>query len=74
MGQEVREGADDFIGSAVYCAVITHEGSTKNGFTECQDDTMNVRGKGKHDVYAPRTADEKHAHKHGHKLIDRIDL
>lgn len=32
--------------SAVYCATITHDGSTKNGFTECQDDTVNTDGSG----------------------------
>jgi hypothetical protein len=30
--------------SAVFCAVITHDGSTKNGFTECKDDTVNTDG------------------------------
>jgi hypothetical protein len=32
--------------SAIFCAVITHDGSTKNGFTECKDDTVNTDGKG----------------------------
>jgi hypothetical protein len=32
--------------SAVFCAVITHNGSTKNGFTECKDGTVNTSGKG----------------------------
>jgi hypothetical protein len=32
--------------SAVFCAAITHDGSTKNGFTECKDDTVNTSGKG----------------------------
>ncbi|KAJ9619212.1 hypothetical protein H2203_008541 [Taxawa tesnikishii (nom. ined.)] len=35
--------ADDY-SSAVYCAVITHDGQRKNGFAECADDTMNPRG------------------------------
>jgi len=30
--------------SAVFCAVITHDGSRKNGFTECKDDTVNTDG------------------------------
>jgi ribonuclease len=38
--------ADDY-SSAMYCAVITHDNSRHNGFTECQDDTLNLRGKGK---------------------------
>jgi len=38
--------ADDY-SSAMYCAVITHDHSRHNGFTECQDDTLNLRGKGK---------------------------
>jgi len=68
-------------GSAVYCAVITHDGSAKNGFTECQDDSMNVRGKGK---YEPQEGDKekKRGHEHGRaghghggrRLIQRIDL
>ncbi|KAJ9256537.1 hypothetical protein DTO271D3_6736 [Paecilomyces variotii] len=63
--------AEDY-SSAVFCAVITHDGSTNNGFTECQDDTMNVRGKGK---YEPSESeyDKKHHHHH-RKLLDRIDL
>jgi len=36
--------------SAVFCAVITHDGSTKNGFTECKDDTVNTDGKGTWDT------------------------
>lgn len=70
-------------GSAVYCAVITHDGQKKNGFTECQDDSMNVRGKGK---YEPQEGegDKKHHReryeqhqKYGHggrELVSRIDL
>jgi hypothetical protein len=37
--------ADDYQ-SAVYCAVITHQGENSNKFQECQDDTMNPRGTG----------------------------
>ncbi|KIY51477.1 ribonuclease-domain-containing protein, partial [Fistulina hepatica ATCC 64428] len=36
--------------SAVYCTVITHDGERKNGFAECQDDTMNVSGKGSYEI------------------------
>ncbi len=36
--------------SAVFCAVITHDGSTKNGFTECKDDTLNTDGAGTWDT------------------------
>jgi len=32
--------------SATYCATITHDGSSRNGFTECQDDSANPQGKG----------------------------
>ncbi|KIK70135.1 hypothetical protein GYMLUDRAFT_53238 [Collybiopsis luxurians FD-317 M1] len=39
--------AEDF-SSAVYCAVITHDGQRHNGFAECADDTMNVKGKGRY--------------------------
>lgn len=60
--------AEDFQ-SAVYCAVITHDGQRKNNFAECKDDTMNVRGKG----------GEVHGHGHGHehhvrKLVQHIEL
>jgi len=59
--------------SAVYCAVITHDGQQKNNFAECQDDSMNVRGKGN---YQPVEKEGHGRHgKHEHKkLIDRIDL
>ena len=39
--------AEDY-SSAVYCAVITHDGETRNGFAECADDTLNLRGKGEY--------------------------
>jgi len=53
--------------SAVYCAVITHDGQRKNGFAECADDTMNPRGKGNYEGH------ERRGHKH-RKLLKRIDL
>ncbi|KAF1353239.1 Ribonuclease/ribotoxin [Delphinella strobiligena] len=65
--------AEDY-SSAVYCAVITHDGSAKNGFTECQDDSMNVNGKGK---YEPQEGDRERKRGHGHggrKLRSRIDF
>lgn len=61
--------AEDFA-SAVYCAVITHDGEKKNGFAECADDTMNPRGKGN---YEP-TEQKGHHHHHHRKLVKRIDL
>ena len=33
--------AEDY-SSAIYCAVITHDGQRKNNFAECADDTMCV--------------------------------
>ncbi len=33
----------------MFCAVLTHDASTKNGFTECKDDTVNTNGKGTYD-------------------------
>ncbi|MCJ1416056.1 hypothetical protein MMC32_002391 [Xylographa parallela] len=39
--------AEDY-SSAIYCAVITHDGETRNGFAECADDTLNLRGKGEY--------------------------
>ncbi|KAI9741308.1 MAG: hypothetical protein M1834_003025 [Cirrosporium novae-zelandiae] len=57
--------AEDY-GSAVYCAVITHDGQKKNGFAECADDTMNVSGKG--------TYKAKDGTGEARKLIERIDL
>lgn len=47
--------------SAVYCAVITHDGQKSNGFSECKDDTMNPKGKG--DQVGK-----------GRELVDRLDL
>jgi hypothetical protein len=63
--------AEDY-SSAIYCAVITHDGQRKNGFAECADDTMNLHGKG---VY--RRKEEEGAKPEGlfgRKLIGRIDL
>ena len=37
--------AEDY-SNAVHCVVITHDGQKKNGFAECRDDTVNLRGKG----------------------------
>lgn len=54
--------------SAVYCAVITHQGEKDNEFQECQDDTMNPRGYG------------NYKNEHGamgrwnRKLVQRIEL
>ena len=53
--------------SAVYCAVITHDGQRKNGFAECSDDTMNPRGKGNYKGL------EQKGHHH-RKLLDKIEL
>ncbi|KAL1967823.1 hypothetical protein VTN77DRAFT_2512 [Rasamsonia byssochlamydoides] len=67
--------AQDF-SSAVYFAVITHDGSKHDGFTECRDDTMNLRGKGR---YEPNYDEEHDRERHHYypphrKLLDRIDL
>jgi len=58
--------------SAVYCAVITHDGSTKNGFTECKDDTTNTEGKGTYDV--ERTKGRGKEPGPERKLLERIDM
>lgn len=62
--------------SAVYCAVITHDGQKRNGFSECQDDTINPRGKGNYqpDESALEPHERKRHHHHQKKLLDRIDL
>lgn len=57
--------AEDY-SSAVYCAVITHDGQRKNGFAECRDDTVNLRGKGR-DIKAKGKGEAR-------KLIERIEL
>jgi hypothetical protein len=41
--------AADFA-SAVYCAVLTHDGQRRNGFVECKDDTANQEGVGEFDT------------------------
>lgn len=53
--------------SAVYCAVITHDGQRKNGFAECSDDSMNPRGKGNYEGQA------KKGHQH-RKLLEKIEM
>jgi ribonuclease len=58
--------------SAVFCAVLTHDGSTKNGFTECKDDTVNPDGKGTWDT--ERTKGRGREPGPGRDLLDRIDL
>ena len=58
--------------SAVYCAVLTHDGSKKNGFTECKDDTVNVGGKGTWDTN--NTNGRGNEPGPGRELLDRIDL
>lgn len=55
--------------SAVYCAVITHDGQRGNGFAECADDSMNVRGKG--DFVGQ--GGEKAGHRR-RKLVEKIEL
>ena len=59
--------AEDFQ-SAVYCAVITHQGENNNKFQECQDDTMNPRGTG--DYKNEHSANERW----NRKLVKRIEL
>jgi hypothetical protein len=58
--------------SAIFCAVITHDGSTKNGFTECKDDTVNTDGKGTWDT--EKTQGRGREPGPGRDLLDRIDL
>ena len=57
--------------SAVYCATLTHDGSTKNGFTECKDDTVNTDGKGS---YTSKTEGRGREPGPGRELLERIDL
>lgn len=63
--------AEDFQ-SAVFCAVLTHDGSTKNGFTECKDDTVNTDGKGTYDAREGwgRGREEEP----GRRLVEKIEL
>jgi hypothetical protein len=58
--------------SAVFCAVITHDGSKKNGFTECQDDTVNTSGKGQYE--GRRGHGRGREEEHGRRLVEKIDL
>ncbi|KAF8861359.1 hypothetical protein BDZ45DRAFT_703477 [Acephala macrosclerotiorum] len=57
--------------SAIFCAVLTHDGSTKNGFTECKDDTVNQNGKG---TYEKKGSGKGREPGQGRKLLERIDL
>jgi hypothetical protein len=57
--------------SAVFCAVLTHDGSTKNGFTECKDDTVNTGGKG---TYEKKSQGKGQEPGEGRQLLDRIDM
>ncbi|PQE09311.1 Guanyl-specific ribonuclease F1 protein [Rutstroemia sp. NJR-2017a BVV2] len=59
--------------SAVFCAVLTHDGSSSNGFTECQDDSVNTGGKGSYT--APEGSERRDLEgRDGRELLDRIDL
>jgi len=58
--------------SAVYCAVITHDGQKKNGFAECQDDTTNPAGKG--DFKKRKEHRKKHHAPEGRKLLKHLVL
>ncbi len=48
--------------SAIFCAVITHDGSTNNGFTECKNDTTAAGNKA-----GDRGKEDR-------ELLDRIEL
>lgn len=65
--------SEDF-SSAVYCAVITHDGQRRNGFAECSDDTMNVRGKGTFKGVETTGGMGEKGGRVGRKLIQRIVL
>lgn len=65
--------SEDF-SSAVYCAVVTHDGQRRNGFAECSDDTMNVRGKGSFKTVEKEEGIHEKGARFGRKLIQRIDL
>jgi hypothetical protein len=60
----------------VFCAVITHDGSKRNGFTECRDDTVNTSGKGSYEGRERRDGwgREGREEEEGRDLLDRIDL
>lgn len=63
--------------SAVFCAVITHDGSKKNGFAECKDDTVNPNGSGTYEGNEPEDDVEEGAEgseyheRHHHKKHGR---
>ena len=52
--------------------MLTHDGSKRNGFTECKDDTVNQDGLGTFDVN--RTKGRGREPGEGRTLLDRIDL
>jgi hypothetical protein len=56
----------------VFCAVITHDGESRNGFVECKDDTVNQDGSGTYDV--DRTEGQGRKPDEGIELLDRLDL
>jgi hypothetical protein len=58
--------------SAVYCAVITHDGQRKNGFVECKDDTVNQDGEGTFDVN--RTEGRGREPGPDRELLERLDM
>ena len=61
--------------SAVFCAVITHDGQSANGFVECQDDTVNTAGTGSYvGVGEPKKGVDGMPKGEGRELLDRIDL
>ncbi|KAF7901164.1 hypothetical protein EAF00_003385 [Botryotinia globosa] len=53
--------------SAVFCAMITHDGSTENGFTECTNTGDSGEG-------AYERKDRREEGKEGRELLERIDL
>ena len=57
--------------SAVFCAVLTHDKSSKNGFTECQDDTVNTGGKG---TFYKKLEGRGREPAKGRHLLERIDM
>ncbi|ESZ95799.1 hypothetical protein SBOR_3816 [Sclerotinia borealis F-4128] len=52
--------------SAIFCAVITHDGSSKDGFTECMNTGDNGEG-----AYERKEKGEEG--KEGRELLERID-
>lgn len=63
--------ATDF-SSAIYCAVVTHDGQKNNGFTECKDDTVNQNGQGAYDVNKTEGLGKEPGP--GRKLLDHLEL